>query len=125
MVKEIRYKLIELAKLRTTWAYSQLNDQLQLGLDFSNGYDNKLIGIWLEEISRHEHARNRPLLSCLITKKNGRREQGDGFYELCEDIFKRDKYELKADKKWENGLIADCYEYWLNPEYHSKYKHDF
>jgi hypothetical protein len=65
MVKEIRYKLIELARLRTTWTYSQLNDTLQLGLDFSNGYHKKLIGVWLEEITRHEYAKDRPLLNAL------------------------------------------------------------
>lgn len=114
-----------MVRLRTTWTYSQLNDQLQLGLDFSNGYDNKLIGKWLEEISRHEYEKERPVLSCLITHKYGKREQGDGFYVLCEDLFKRDRYELKADKKWENQLIADCYEYWLNPDNYKEFKNDF
>jgi len=77
MLKEIRFKLIELARVRTTWSYSQLNDQLQLGLKFTkNGPDNRLIGEWLGEISTHEHQRGRPLLSSLITHKYGLREQG-------------------------------------------------
>lgn len=125
MVKEIRTKLIELARLRTTWAYSQLNDQLQLGLDFSNGHDNKLIGEWLGEISTHEHEKGRPLLSVLITHKYGKREQGDGFYKLCENIYGKNWETLKKDKKWENGLIADCYEFWLNPDNYKKFKNDF
>jgi hypothetical protein len=125
MNKEIRNKLIELARLRTTWSYSQLNEQLQLGLDFSNGHDNKLIGEWLGEISIHEHERKRPLLSVLITHKYDKREQGDGFYKLCGDLFGEDWEKLKANKKWENGLIADCYEFWLEPENYKKYKKDY
>jgi hypothetical protein len=125
MQKEIREKLIELARLRTTWSYSQLNEQLQLRLDFSNGRDNKLIGEWLGDISLHEYEQGRPLLSVLITHKWGRREQGDGFYKLCENIFGQDWESLKADKKWENGLIADCFEYWLNPLNYKSHKDDF
>ena len=47
MIKDVRLKLIELARLRTTWSYSQLNDQRQLGLNFSNPLDRDLIGEWL------------------------------------------------------------------------------
>lgn len=54
MTKDIRYKLIELARLRTTWTYSQLNEQLMLGLDFNLEYHRQLIGEWLGEISTHE-----------------------------------------------------------------------
>ena len=90
MTKDIRLKLIELARLRTTWTYSQLNDQLMLGLDFNLEVHRQLIGEWLGEISLHEHSKGRPLLSSLITHKNGQREQGDGFYKLCEELFKKD-----------------------------------
>lgn len=34
MIKDITCQLIDLARLRTTWFYSQLNDQLQLRLAF-------------------------------------------------------------------------------------------
>ena len=122
MISEIRQKLIELARLQTTWTYSTLNDQLQLGLDFKNDYDRKLIGEWLRDISVHEHSKDRPLLSCLITHKNGLREQGDGFYKLCEELYGDNWLTLKSNKKWEKGLIADCYEFWLNPSNYSKYK---
>lgn len=125
MLEEIRNKLIELARLRTTWTYSQLNDQLQLGLDFSSGRDNKLIGEWLGDISRHEFERDRPLISSLITHKYGRREQGDGFYKLCEDLLGKEWEELKKDKKWENQVIAECYEFWLNPDNYKKFKNDY
>lgn len=125
MIKDIRAKLIELARLRTTWSYSQLNDQLQLNLNFSNLLDRDLIGDWLGEISVHEFNNGRPLLSCLITHQNGLREQGDGFYKLCEELFDNDWESLKVNKKWENQLIADCYEYWLIPANFKKFKNDF
>lgn len=125
MQKEIRSKLIELARLRTTWSYSQLNDQLQLGLNFSNPLDRDLIGEWLGEISEHEWKRKRPLISSLITHQSGLREQGDGFYKLCEGLLGKDWQTLKADKHWENKIIADCFEFWQNPENYKNYKNDF
>lgn len=125
MTKEIRDKLIELARLRTTWTYSQLNDQLNLGLDFSLDHHRALIGEWLGDISRYEYERGRPLLSSLITHKFGNREQGDGFYKLCEELFGTKWESLKANKKWENGLIADCYTFWQNPENYKEHKNDF
>lgn len=125
MTKEIKLQLIELARLRTTWTYSQLNNHLNLGLNFNNDYHRKLIGEWLGEISTHEHQNDRPLLSSLITHKNGKREQGDGFYKLCEELFGEGWQVLKQDKAWENRLIADCYTYWGNPEKHRLSKDDF
>jgi hypothetical protein len=126
MINRIRLKLIELARQRTTWSYSQLNDQLELGLKFTNnGPDNKLIGDWLGEISRHEFEKGRPLLSSLITHKQIPREQGPGFYTLCSELLEKDVEELKNDKKWENQTIANCFEFWLNANNYSKYKNDF
>jgi len=125
MLDEIRNKLIELARLRTTWTYSQFNEQLNLGLDFRSDQDRALIGDWLGEISRHEFEKGRPLLSSLVTHKLGRREQGDGFYKLCEELLGTRWEELKADKEWENKMIADCYTFWLIPENFKQFKFDF
>lgn len=125
MVDDIRNKLIELARLRTTWTYQQLNEQLNLGLDFRSEHDRSQIGDWLGEISRHEFEKKRPLLSSLITHKLGRRDQGDGFYKLCEELFGTQWEQLKEDKEWENGLIADCYTFWLDPENFRQFKYDF
>lgn len=125
MTDRIRTKLIELARQRTTWTYSQLNDQLELGLNFTNPADREYIGELLGEITEHDFERERPLLSCLITHQNGLREQGDGFYKLCERLFQQDWMALKANKEWENSLIADCYTFWLNPENYKNFKNDF
>lgn len=125
MEKDIRQKLIELARLKTTWTYSQLNEQLQLGLNFNNDYDRSLIGEWLGDISKHEFNKDRPLLSALITHKQGNREQGDGFYKLCEELFDKDWQDLKANKNWENSLIAECYTFWLDSENFKKFKNEY
>jgi hypothetical protein len=124
-MKDIRDQLIKLARLKTTWTYSQLNDQLQLNLNFNDASHRSLIGEWLGEISIHEFEKGRPPLSVLITHKNGAREQGDGFYKLCQDLYGESWVELKSDKKWENGLIAECYEFWLNNDKYKNYKSDY
>ena len=125
MVKEIRLQLIELARLKTTWSYSQLNDQLMLGLDFSIGSDRDLIGEWLGEISLHEYNNGRPLLSSLIVHKEADREQGDGYYKLCEDIYKKPWQELKADKNFEIERIKECFAFWKDNENYKKYKNHY
>ena len=125
MERDIRTQLIELARKKTTWTYTQLNEQLMLGLEFSLGSDRDTIGYWLGTISRHEFDRGRPLLSALVTHKAGRREQGDGFYKLCEDLYGRDWHELKADKEWENKKIAECYTFWLEGDNYKNFKNDF
>ncbi|WP_439555192.1 hypothetical protein [Dyadobacter sp.] len=125
MTTAIRTQLINLARLRTTWSYSQLNDQLQLGLNFSNSLDRDLIGEWLGEVSIHEYERGRPLISCLITHQYGMREQGDGFYKLCEQLYGTNWESLKTNKTWENQLIAECYEFWLAPDNYRNFKNDW
>ena len=73
-------KLIELARNKTTWSYSTLNQQLELGLDFDNRpSDRLLVSEWSGDISEHEFHRGCPLLSALSIHKNDK-EQGTGFY---------------------------------------------
>ncbi|NOU17251.1 MAG: hypothetical protein HOO91_06795 [Bacteroidales bacterium] len=125
MKKDIRKKLIELARLKTPWSYSQLNDQLQLGLNFQNGYDRDLIGEWLGEISRHEFEKGRPLLSSLVIHQGRDREQGDGFYKLCEELLGTPWEQLKEDKNFEIEKMKECYAFWKEGENYRKYKNDW
>ncbi|NUY81891.1 hypothetical protein HUK80_13385 [Flavobacterium sp. MAH-1] len=124
MNREIRTKLIELARLKTPWTYSQLNQQLLLNLNFDNGYDRELIGDWLGEISMHEYKRGRPLLSALIIHKSTDREQGNGFYKLCSDIYGDDWENLKADKEFEIERMKECYAFWKDNDNYKKFKND-
>lgn len=125
MEREIRNKLIELARKKTPWSYSQLNEQLLLGLNFKNGYDRELIGEFLGNISMCEHQKGRPLLSSLIIHKSSDREQGNGFYKLCSEIYGKDWEELKADKDFELERMKECYSFWKDNENYKKYKNDY
>lgn len=125
MIKDIRSKLIELARMKTPWSYSQLNEQLMLGLDYTNPQDRELIGEWLGEISLHELERERPLLSALIIHKSNGHEQGDGFYKLCSEIYGRNWEELKADPDFELDRMKECYVFWKNDEHYKKFRNDY
>lgn len=125
MEREIRNKLIELARNKTPWSYSQLNEQLLLNLNFNNGYDRELIGEFLGNISMHEYHKGRPLLSSLIIHKSKDREQGDGFYKLCSEIYGKDWEELKSDKDFELERMKECYSFWKDNDNYKKYKNDY
>jgi hypothetical protein len=125
MEKDIRQALIKLARLQRTETYSWLNNELGMGLNFDHGTDRSIIGDWLGDVSLHENKNDRPLLSVLITHKGGKREQGNGFYKLCQDIYGRDWELIKADKRWEKNQIARCFEFWLDTDNSRKYKNDF
>lgn len=125
MLHEIRKQLIELARLKQTWTYSQLNHQLQLHLNFDSPHDRELIGSWLGEISMHEYEQGRPLLSALVIHKGKDREQGDGFYKLCQEIYQEKWQDLKADKDFEINRISECFSYWKDKDNYRKFKDDF
>lgn len=125
MLKEIRSQLIELARMNSTWSYSMLNDQLQLGLNFDDGSHRKLVGDWLEEISLHELDKERPLISSMIVHKSGKKEQGDGYYKLCEKLYNRPWKELKGDRQFEKDRIDECHAFWKDNDNYKKYKNDF
>lgn len=124
MRNDIRDKLIELARLKTPWSYTQLNEQLQLGLDFNVGYDREIIGEWLGEISIHEFEKGRPLLSSLIIHKGQDREQGDGFYKLCETLYDTPWEALKSNQSFEIEKMKECYTFWKDNDNYKKYKND-
>jgi hypothetical protein len=125
MEREIREKLIELARKKTPWTYSQLNEQLLLGLNFKNGYDRELIGEFLGDISIYEYEKGRPLLSSLIIHKSNDREQGNGFYKLCSKIYGKEWEDLKADKDFELERMKECYSFWKDNENYKKFKNDY
>lgn len=125
MIHEIRKQLIDLARSKTTWSYSQLNNQLQLNLNFDDPSHRKLIGDWLGDISLHENERERPLLSALIIHKGKDKEQGDGFYKLCQDIYNKNWEDLKANKNFEIERITECFAYWKDNDNYKKFKDDF
>ena len=125
MIDMIRRKLIELARSSSTWTYSQLNEQLDLKLDFRTKYDRELVSEWLEAISTHESKNGRPLLSALIIAKGQDKAQADSFFKLCEKLYSIPWRELKAENSYELERIKECYSFWQNPDNYSSHKDDY
>ena len=73
----------------------------------------------------HEYQKGRPLLSSLIIHKSSDKEQGDGFYKLCSEIYEKDWEVLKADKDFELERMKECYSFWKDNENYKKYKNDY
>jgi len=120
----IRQQLIILARKRETWSYSTLNDQMNLKFDFKKPADRKKIGDLIGEVSLIEFEKGRPLLSALILHQDGK-EQGDGFYKLCESKFGIHWETLKNDRAWEKGIILECFDFWADDGNFWKFKDDY
>ena len=125
MEREIRAKLIELARNKSSLSYSQLNEQLMLGLNFKNAYHRELIGNFLGDISIYEYKKGRPILSALIIDKSSDKLQGNGFYKLCSEIYETNWEKLKSDKNFELERIKECYSFWKDNDNYKKYKNDY
>lgn len=79
------------------------------------------IGKILGEVSASEHNAKRPLLSALVIIK-GTGEQGDGFYQLCEDLGYGSWKKLKNDITFDSFQINRCYDFWNDQSNYDKYK---
>ncbi len=82
MNKAIHKKLTEVARLQATISYSELAPLADL--DMSRDSDRVEIGRILGEISMHEHEHERPMLSAVVTQKDG--DPGKGFYTLAREL---------------------------------------
>ena len=82
MNKAIHKKLMEVAHLQTTISYSELAPLADL--DMSRDNDRAEIGRILGEVSVHEHEEGRPMLSAVVTHKDG--DPGKGFYTLAREL---------------------------------------
>lgn len=83
----VRNYLIELARERVnqTVPYQKLSNDCNLGLDMNNKSHRDEIGHIIGNISRFEHSKKRPLISSLVVKEGGT-IQGNGFFELAEEL---------------------------------------
>ncbi len=82
MDKAIHKKLTEVARSQATISYSELAPLADL--DMSRDSDRAEIGRILGEISMHEHEEGRPMLSAVVTHKDG--DPGKGFYTLAREL---------------------------------------
>lgn len=114
MNETVRKKLIEVAKDKAIIHYQELCNACNLKLDMQNNpADRKEIGRILGEISAHEFANKRPLLSAVVLSKNG--EEGDGFYKLCQELgITKNWRKLKEEGIFSIQEIIKCHQYWSN-----------
>ena len=82
MNKAIHKKLTEVARAQATISYSELAPLVDL--DMSRDSDRAEMGRILGEISTHEHEERRPMLSAVVTHKDG--DPGKGFYTLAREL---------------------------------------
>ena len=119
MINEIVYKkLIEVAKKKGGYdkgiiTYSELNLACNLGIVFEGDAGRKEIGIILGDISRREFENKRPLISCVVIRKNSHPiKASDGFYKLAEKLgLKESKEDEQLFFSKELTLVHD---YWKN-----------
>ena len=83
MNQRIYDELKRVAKAQRTITYSEIAPLA--GLDMENPDDRNRIATILDEISRHEHAQGRPLLSAVVVHK-GEGSPGDGFFKMARAV---------------------------------------
>ena len=77
---ELRDAILISARARRMTSYSQVASQVSVvHVDAYSTLMNHLLGAILED----EHAADRPLLTAIVTHKDGDKEPGPGFYEMA------------------------------------------
>ena len=95
---DLRQRLIEVAKCRATVNYSELRPDAP-----------QTLAVPLDEINRHEHREGRPLLSAVVTHKDGDQMSGDGFFRIAGSLGSTKKATRSGtgDRNWsECGIIG-------------------
>jgi hypothetical protein len=81
--QELRSAILQAAGDRRMTCYSEVAPQVHVtNVDAYSTLLNYLLG----EISSDEHAEGRPLLTAIVTHKDGDREPGPGFYEMARSL---------------------------------------
>ena len=85
---------------RKTITYGEIADLI--GLPKRGNYMAKIDGIILDEINRHEHSYNRPMLSAVVVRKNTKKP-GPGFFKCARSLGKLREGE-DEEKFWRDEL---------------------
>ena len=72
---DLRQRLIEVAKSKETISYSELRPDAP-----------QTLAAHLDEINKYEHGEVRPLLSAVVTHKDGDRMPGSGFFKSAWEL---------------------------------------
>ncbi len=110
MNTRVRKMLIESARQNKPLVYSEV--MRKIGLDHSEKDDRNKFSKILEDISRFEHSRQRPLLSAQIVYM-GTGEIGKKFYWLASELKYGTQKELEA-RVFEGEMMVICHNFWID-----------
>lgn len=106
----VRSMLIESARQNRPLVYSDVMRRIKF--DHTNQYDRNKFSKILEDISRFEHSKKRPLLSAQIIYK-GSGEIGKKFYWLASELGYGTQRDLEA-RMFEVEMMIICHEFWID-----------
>ena len=86
------------AKCRATVNYSELRPDAP-----------KTLAVPLDEINRHEHREGRPLLSAVVTHKDGDQMSGDGFFRIAWELG---EYQEGDPERYWRQELKRVWDYW-------------
>lgn len=125
MNRRIRKVLIEHAIKNKPIYYGQVMDLA--GLKRGVNEDHAELSKLLADISRFEKKNKRPFLSAMATytptfSRTQRKGEthGNGFYELAEEFFRKNRYALKK-QDFAIKQMSEAHKYWTDPEHYEKY----
>ena len=95
---DLRQRLIEVAKCRATVSYSELRPDAP-----------QTLAVPLDEINRHEHREGRPLLSAVVTHKDGDQMSGDGFFRIAWELG---EYQEGDPERYWRQELERVWDYW-------------
>lgn len=100
-----------MAKEKSLIAYSKLNEDCKLGLDFNDEKDRSELTDILGTIAWREVSMGRPMLSAVVVWKSVRPyTPADGFFAYADDLGLRKPGE--EDRALWYRLLNACYEKW-------------
>lgn len=109
--EEVYERLKQVAKEKSLIAYSKLNEDCHLGLDFDREEDRKQIADVLGTITWREVSVGRPPLSAVVVWKSVRPyTPADGFFAYADELGLRQPGE--EDRALWYRLLNVCYEKW-------------
>lgn len=119
MDNHLRKRLIEVARIPNNTINAQyLCDELFLGLDLQNRHDRVIFYEMLAEVSSHEFAHDRPLLSALVVLKTHNYKR-DCFMRICQNLGLAEQGSVAVAVDLLETERSACYRFWAtNDNYH-------
>lgn len=104
-------EIITAARYGGTITYQEL--AIAVGFPLTGNALGAMISQLLGEISEDEHLRGRPMLSAIVTKKDG--TLGEGFFNLARDLDLLTNDSLEGRKKFCEDQKKAIYHIWRTP----------